>query len=138
MRLGVKVGQGCAKMLDTSMRDLPCNRLEMDEIWGFVGKKDRNVREGEDGVGSVWTFCAIDAETKLVPAFKVGHRDAATAKAFVQDVGNRMAYRASWKCFTWKAIRRRTRPMPGSTTQATCISRLRTSLCSTFPLWYPH
>jgi IS1 family transposase len=93
MRLGVKVGQGCAKMLDAAMRDLPCNRLEMDEIWGFVGKKDRNVREGEDGVGSVWTFCAIDAETKLVPAFKCGNRDAATAKAFVQDVANRMAYR---------------------------------------------
>jgi IS1 family transposase len=93
MRLGVKVGEGCAKMLDTAMRDLPCNRLEMDEIWGFVGKKDRNVREGEDGVGSVWTFCAIDAETKLVPAFKCGNRDAATAKAFVQDVANRMAYR---------------------------------------------
>lgn len=93
MRLGVKVGQGCAKMLDTSMRNLPCNRLEMDEIWGFVGKKDRNVREGDNAVGSVWTFCAIDAETKLVPAFKVGNRDAATAKAFVQDVAERMAYR---------------------------------------------
>jgi IS1 family transposase len=93
MRLGVRVGQGCAKMMDTAMRDLPCNRLEMDEIWGFVGKKDRNVREGEDGVGSVWTFCAIDAETKLVPAFKCGNRDAATAQAFVQDVANRMAYR---------------------------------------------
>jgi IS1 family transposase len=93
MRLGVKVGQGCAKVLDSSMRNLSCNRLEMDEIWGFVGKKDRNVREGEEAVGSVWTFCAIDAETKLVPAFKVGDRDTATAKAFVQDVANRMAYR---------------------------------------------
>ena len=93
MRLGVKVGQGCAILMDTAMRNLPCNRLEMDEIWGFVGKKDRNVREGEDAVGSVWTFCAIDAETKLVPAFKVGNRDVATATAFVQDVANRMAYR---------------------------------------------
>jgi IS1 family transposase len=93
MRLGVKLGQGCAALLDEKMRNLPCNRLEMDEIWGFVGKKDRNVREGEDAVGSVWTFCAIDAETKLVPAFKVGNRDVATATAFVQDVANRMAYR---------------------------------------------
>jgi IS1 family transposase len=93
MRLGVKVGQGCAKVLDTAMRNLSCNRLEMDEIWGFVGKKDRNVREGDQAVGSVWTFCAIDAETKLVPAFKCGNRDAATAKAFVQDVADRMAYR---------------------------------------------
>ena len=93
MRLGVKVGEGCARVMDETMRELPCNRLEMDEIWGFVGKKDRNVREGEDAVGSVWTFCAIDAETKLVPSFKVGDRDAATAKAFVQDVADRMAYR---------------------------------------------
>jgi IS1 family transposase len=92
-RLAVKVGQGCAALLDSSMRNLSCNRLELDEIWGFVGKKDRNVRIGETGVGSVWTFCAIDAETKLVPAFKVGDRDAATAKAFVKDIADRMAYR---------------------------------------------
>ena len=44
MRLGVKVGQGCTALMDAKMRDLSCNRLEMDEIWGFVGKKDRNVR----------------------------------------------------------------------------------------------
>jgi IS1 family transposase len=93
MRLGVKVGQGCASVMDSKMRNLPCHRLEMDEIWGFVGKKDRNVRVGEDAVGSVWTFCAIDAETKLGPAFKVGDRSVATAKAFVQDVAGRMAYR---------------------------------------------
>ena len=93
MRLGVKVGQGCATVMDGTMRNLPCNRLEMDEIWGFVGKKERNVREGENAVGSVWTFCAIDAETKLVPAFKCGNRDAATANEFVQDVANRMAFR---------------------------------------------
>ena len=65
----------------------------MDEIWGFVGKKERHIREDEKGVGSVWTFCAIDADTKLVPAFKVGDRSVATAKAFVQDVADRMAYR---------------------------------------------
>jgi len=94
MRLGVKVGEGCAAMMDAKMRDLDCNRLEMDEIWGFVGKKDRNVRFGDSSqVGSVWTFCAIDADTKLVPAFKVGNRDTATANAFVQDVANRMKNR---------------------------------------------
>jgi IS1 family transposase len=79
--------------LDGKMRDLPCNRLEMDEIWGFVGKKDRNVRLDETAVGSVWTFCAIDAETKLVSAFKVGDRSIATAKAFVNDVASRMRNR---------------------------------------------
>jgi len=94
MRLGVKVGQGCTAMMDAKMRNLPCKRLEMDEIWGFVGKKDRNVKMGDSmEVGSVWTFCAIDADTKLVPAFKVGERNPATTQAFVQDVADRMAYR---------------------------------------------
>src|SRR3982074_174323 len=72
MRLGVKVGEGCTAMMDAKMRNLSCKRLEMDEIWGFVGKKDRNVKMDDDPqYGNVWTFCAIDAETKLVPAFKV-------------------------------------------------------------------
>lgn len=94
MRLGVKIGKGCTVLMDANMRDLPCNRLEMDEIWGFVGKKDRNVRMDDDPqYGNVWTFCAIDAETKLVPAFRVGDRGAATANAFVADVASRMRNR---------------------------------------------
>jgi IS1 family transposase len=94
MRLGVKVGRGCTAMMDAKMRNLSCKRLEMDEIWGFVGKKDRNVKMGDSmEIGSVWTFCAIDADTKLVPAFMVGLRDPATTQAFVQDVKERMAYR---------------------------------------------
>src|ERR1700723_792599 len=94
MRLGVTVGQGCTAMMDMKMRNLPCKRLEMDEIWGFVGKKERQVRQGDSmEVGSVWTFCAIDSDTKLVPAFMVGLRDPATAKAFVKDVAGRMANR---------------------------------------------
>jgi IS1 family transposase len=94
MRLGVKVGQGCTALMDTKMRDLSCTRLELDEIWGFVGKKDKNVRLNEPHpVGNVWTFCAIDADTKLVPAFKVGDRDIATAKAFVSNIASRMRNR---------------------------------------------
>lgn len=94
MRLGVKVGQGCTALLDARMRNLSCNRLEMDEIWGFVGKKDRNHKKGDGPeVGSVWTWCAIDADTKLVPTFLVGDRSTATASAFVADVASRMATR---------------------------------------------
>ena len=93
MRLGVRVGQGCTALMDVKMRELPCTRLEMDEIWGFVGKKEKHVKEGDSGVGSVWTFCAIDADTKLVPAFRVGDRDAATANAFLKDVADRMTGR---------------------------------------------
>ncbi|MBA3912709.1 MAG: hypothetical protein H0X25_02365 [Acidobacteriales bacterium] len=91
MRLGVKVGQGCAALLDGKMQNLPCNRLEFDEIWGFIGKKARHVRPGDDPqFGDVWTFCAIDAETKLVPSFRCGKRDIKTATAFVADVAKRV------------------------------------------------
>jgi IS1 family transposase len=93
MRLGVKVGQGCTRLMDEKMQNLTCNRLEMDEIWGFVGKKDRNLKSEDIAKGSVWTYCAIDAETKLVPAFKVGNRDIATTEAFVEDVASRMKNR---------------------------------------------
>jgi IS1 family transposase len=94
MRLGVKVGEGCTAMMDARMRNLSCNRLELDEIWGFVGKKERNVKLGDDPeIGSVWTWCAIDAETKLVPAFMVGDRSRASAYAFVEDVASRMKNR---------------------------------------------
>ena len=94
MRLGVRVGQGCTAMMDETMRNLPCTRLEMDEIWGYIGKKDRHVKEGDDPqLGNVWTWCVIDADTKLVPAFRCGNRDHATAMAFVRDVADRMSNR---------------------------------------------
>jgi IS1 family transposase len=94
MRLGVRVGKGCAALMDVKMRDLGCRYLEFDEIWGFIGKKEKNLTV-DDGpeCGDAWTFCAVDAETKLVPAFKVGKRDGATANEFVQDVANRMKNR---------------------------------------------
>jgi IS1 family transposase len=94
MRLGVRVGEGCARLLDAKMRNLPCQQLQFDEVWGFIGKKQKNVRNEDDQqLGDVWTFCAIDSDTKIVPSFKVGKRDHITANAFVQDVANRMANR---------------------------------------------
>lgn len=94
MRLGVRVGRGCASLLDAKMRDLSCQHLQFDEIWGFIGKKERRVQPNDDPtLGDVWTFCAVDADTKLVPAFKVGKRDSATANAFVSDVASRMKNR---------------------------------------------
>src|SRR5260370_41617324 len=72
MRLGVRIGQGCARVLDEKMRNLDCKRLELDEIWGFIGKKVRHLKEGDDPqLGDVWTYCALDADTKLVPAYHV-------------------------------------------------------------------
>lgn len=95
MRLGVKIGQGCTALMDIKMRNLECVRLEMDEIWGYVGKKEKHVRPGDDPqLGNVWTFCAIDADTKLVPAFHVaGDRSEAAAAVFVSDVAGRMKNR---------------------------------------------
>src|ERR1700681_2697183 len=73
MRLGVRVGKGCTALMDAKMQNLDCQRLEMDEIWDVVGKKERHMRPGDDlQFGNTWTFCAIDADTKLVPAFRVG------------------------------------------------------------------
>ncbi len=94
MRLGVKVGKGCAALMDAKMRELPCRYLEFDEIWGFIGKKEKHVTvDDSPELGDVWTFCAVDAETKLVPTFRCGKRDRATANAFVQDVASRMKNR---------------------------------------------
>jgi IS1 family transposase len=94
MRLGVRVGKGCAALLDDKMRNLSCRQLQFDELWGFIGKKERHLRHGDDPqCGDVWTFCAIDAETKLVPSFKVGKRDVKTATVFVRDVAARMRNR---------------------------------------------
>jgi hypothetical protein len=60
MRLGVKIGQGCAALLDRKMRNLNCKRLELDEIWGFIGKKMRHVTpEDDQQFGDIWTYCAI-------------------------------------------------------------------------------
>jgi transposase-like protein/IS1 family transposase len=94
MSLLVRAGERCSDLMDSKMRNLSCQRLEFDEIWGFVGKKERNVKAGDSNeVGSVWTFCAIDADTKLVPSFVVGQRNRETTNAFVQDVASRMAER---------------------------------------------
>jgi len=91
MRLGIRVGQGCAGILDRKMRDLSCEQIQLDEVWGFIGKKQRNLSVSDSpDLGDVWTFCAIDRETKIVPTFKVGKRDAATANAFVGDLAGRL------------------------------------------------
>jgi transposase-like protein len=92
MRLGVRIGQGCARLLDEKMRGLDCKRLELDEIWGFIGKKVRHLKEGDDPqLGDVWTYCAIDADTKLVPAYHVSSaRNHEETIAFLSDLASRL------------------------------------------------
>jgi IS1 family transposase len=94
-RLLVAVGDGCADLLDTTMRDLPCERLEIDELWAFVGKKQRHVRKSDDAarVGDTWTYLATCATTKVVPTFFVGKRDTANTDAFIADLAKRLRAR---------------------------------------------
>jgi IS1 family transposase len=89
-----RVGEGCEALLDATMVNLPCKRLELDELWAFVGKKQRHVKAGDSiGVGDTWTWLAIDAETKLVPSFLVGKRTDEDARVFVDDLAKRLASR---------------------------------------------
>ena len=92
MRLGVRVGEGCAKIQDEKMRGLSCKQVECDEIWGFIGAKRKNANR-VGAYGDVWTFIALDADTKLIPSFIVGKRDGYHAKAFMSDLAERMANR---------------------------------------------
>ncbi|MGI3903411.1 MAG: IS1 family transposase [Janthinobacterium lividum] len=95
MRLLVEVGTGCAALMDEQMRELSCQRLQVDEIWTYVQKKQRQVTANDDQerVGDQWTFVALDADTKLVPTYRIGKRDLPTAKAFMGDLAGRMANR---------------------------------------------
>ena len=92
MRLGLRVGEGCAAVMDSKMRNLNCNLIQMDEIWGFVGKKNKNASDTErlSGLGDVWTFVAIDVESRMVPAYLVGKRDGYHADTFVSDLASRL------------------------------------------------
>lgn len=91
------VGTACALYQNEVLRNLPCKRLQLDEIWSFCGMKQKNVapyRAGVLGYGDVWTWTAICADTKLVPSWLVGHRDAGYATKFVRDLAGRLAGRS--------------------------------------------
>lgn len=95
-KLLVEIGKACSEYQDKALRSLPCKRLQLDEIWSFVYAKAKNVpaeRKGEFGVGDVWTWTAIDADSKLVPSWFVGTRDGESATAFVNDLASRLADR---------------------------------------------
>ena len=96
-KLLVELGACCAKFMDGAMQNLPCQRIRADEIWSFVGAKQKNVQPHhfEDGgyAGDVWTWTAIDADTKLVPCWMVGARDANAARDFIEDLASRLANR---------------------------------------------
>ena len=96
IKLLVDLGTVCAEYQDEVLRDLPCERVQVDEIWSFCHAKAKNVPEekkGQFGYGDVWTFTVICADTKLVPSWLVGTRDTGTATEFLQDLASRLAHR---------------------------------------------
>jgi IS1 family transposase len=96
VKLLAEIGKVCADYLDANLRKLPCKRIQCDEIWSFCYAKQKRVpteKQGQLGSGDVWTWVAIDADTKLVASWFVGPRDAGTAYAFMQDLSERLASR---------------------------------------------
>src|SRR5271157_5428855 len=86
LRLLVLAGERCIALMDTRMQNLQCKRIQADEIWSFVGKKDRNVKvDDPEELGNAWVFVAMDAETKLIPSYIVGKRNRETTYAFLSD-----------------------------------------------------
>jgi transposase-like protein/IS1 family transposase len=91
MTLLVKAGERCQALMDTRLRGLQLKHLELDEVWTYVGKKRRNVREGDSlEVGDQWVFVAIDADTKLIPCFHVGKRHIEDTRTFLWDLYGRI------------------------------------------------
>ena len=95
MRLVVRVGMACERLLDAQMRGLHCKQVQADEIWTYVGKKEKRIRydDNPELVGDQYVFVAMDSDTKLVPCFRVGKRNAANAWYFVRDLEGRLANR---------------------------------------------
>ncbi|OGT66199.1 MAG: transposase [Gammaproteobacteria bacterium RIFCSPLOWO2_01_FULL_47_190] len=95
MRLMLRVGDSCHVLMDQTMRNLPCRNIQVDEIWGFVGKKQRHIQQSDNPIitGDQWTYVALDSDTKLVPVYLVGKRNAANTHKFINDLSSRLANR---------------------------------------------
>ena len=95
MRLGKRVGDGCAEFTNEYMQDLSCDKIQVDEIWCFVGKKQRHLTKLDNPhqFGNKWTYVALDPVTKLVPSYIVGQRNQAYTNRFLKDLSSRMRNR---------------------------------------------
>ena len=92
-KLLVDAGNACTEYQDKAFRNLTCKRIQVDEIWSFCYAKDKNVpkdKRGQFGVGDVWTFTAIDAESKIIPTWHIGNRDIENATIFMEDLACRL------------------------------------------------
>ncbi len=90
-KLLLDLGKACSEYQDGALTNLNCKRIECDEIWSFVGAKERHVTEEHpDDYGDLWTWTAIDADTKLVPSWLVGERDLQDCYEFLSDLRSRL------------------------------------------------
>jgi len=95
-KLLVDAGKFCAELHDREVRNVKSTRIQCDEIWSFVGAKAKNVaamKHPVDGAGDVWTWTALDSDSKLIVSWLVGGRDGEYALAFMDDVKDRLATR---------------------------------------------
>src|SRR3990172_10767495 len=95
-KLLVELGTACAAYQNDALRNLPATRIECDEIWSFVGMKQKSIpeeRQGEPGIGDAWTWTALDPDTKLMCSWLVGERTPESADWFVSDLASRLANR---------------------------------------------
>jgi IS1 family transposase len=94
-KLLVDMGTVCSALQDRTLRGLTCERIQVDEIWSFVYAKEKNVtaEKRAEGAGDAWTWVAIDADTKLVPTYRIGTRDLNEATAFMKDLAARVSNR---------------------------------------------
>ncbi len=92
MRLGYRVGQGCENLMDSYMHHLKCQTLQVDEIWCFVGKKERHLKDTDnlEELGDQWVFVALDSDSKLIPSYLVGKRSTPNVYAFIEDLSGRL------------------------------------------------
>jgi IS1 family transposase len=89
------IGTACVEYHDAAVRNVKANRVQCDEVWSFVGAKAKNVTLAQKakGAGDVWTWVAIDADSKLAISYKIGGRDSAWAYAFMEDLASRLSTR---------------------------------------------
>lgn len=94
-RLANELGEACERFTDRTFRNLQCERIQCDEIWSFVGCKEKNRKRAvnKQHPGDVWTWVAIDPETKLIPMWYVGDRTAQSAYHFMRALAPRLAKR---------------------------------------------
>ncbi len=95
LKLLADIGPVCEAYQRATFVNLTCKRIQVDELWSFVAKKERNVPVDERGrgQGDCWIWTALDADTKLVPCWHLGTRDADAAAYFMEDLASRLATR---------------------------------------------